>query len=76
MKIVRRALVAFMAFFCVIGAIPLVPEIREAVRSFGDPGADTSRAVVAVVVRLTVCVFFAWLALATWRKNSRSENAR
>ncbi len=75
MKILRAVLIVFMTLFCVFSAIPLVHEVSEAARSMNDPAVEWSRIIGALVGRMLVCVFFAWLAIAMWKKNRRSAKA-
>jgi hypothetical protein len=71
MKSLRAVLIVFMAFFCVVGAILLVRDFGEAMRSLDDPEVDPVRVVGVLIARMLVCAFFAWLAVAMWKKNRR-----
>lgn len=73
MKTLRRVLILFMIFFCIVSVIPFVREVRELVRGFGDPSADMSRLISALIARVLVTLSFAWFAIAMWKKNRLPE---
>lgn len=65
-----------MVFFCAFSASPLVGEVREALHGLNGSVGESSPIVGAVISRLFLCGFFAWLAVMLGRKNRKASHPR